>query len=55
MSASCAFMLPVATAPEFTVVYGSGLITVSRMAREGFALNLLGVTVISLVCFVMLA
>jgi len=54
MSASCAFMLPVATAPN-TVVFGSGLITVSRMAREGFALNLLGVTVISLVCFVMLA
>ena len=53
MSASCAFMLPVATAPN-TVVFGSGLITVSRMAREGLLLNLLGVMVISLVCFVML-
>jgi sodium-dependent dicarboxylate transporter 2/3/5 len=54
MSASCAFMLPVATAPN-TVVFGSGLITVSRMAREGLLLNLLGVMVISLVCFIMLA
>lgn len=54
MSASCAFMLPVATAPN-TVVFGSGLITVSRMAREGFLLNLLGVAVISLVCFTLFA
>jgi sodium-dependent dicarboxylate transporter 2/3/5 len=53
MSASCAFMLPVATAPN-TVVYGSGLITTSRMAREGFLINLLGVAVISSVCYVLL-
>ena len=53
MSASCAFMLPVATAPN-SVVFGSGLITVERMAREGFRLNLLGVVVISIVCYVML-
>ena len=53
MSASCAFMLPVATAPN-SVVFGSGLITTSRMAREGFALNLMGALVISAVCYVML-
>ena len=53
MSASCAFMLPVATAPN-SVVFGSGLITTSRMAREGFALNLMGALVISMVCYVML-
>lgn len=34
MTASCAFMLPVATAPN-TVVYGSGRITVHRLAKEG--------------------
>ena len=34
MSASCAYMLPVATAPN-SVVYGSGLITTAQMAREG--------------------
>lgn len=53
MSASCAFMLPVATAPN-TVVYGSGLVTTSRMAREGFLINLLGAAVISSVCYVIL-
>jgi solute carrier family 13 (sodium-dependent dicarboxylate transporter), member 2/3/5 len=53
ISASCAFMLPVATAPN-TVVFSSGLITTRRMAREGFLLNLLGVVVISTVCYLML-
>ncbi len=53
MSASCAFMLPVATAPN-TVVYGSGLITTARMAREGIFLNLLGAAVISGVCYLTL-
>ena len=38
MSASCAFMLPVATAPN-TVVFGSGLVSTARMAREGVLLN----------------
>jgi sodium-dependent dicarboxylate transporter 2/3/5 len=54
MSASCAFMLPVATAPN-SVVFGSGLITTARMAREGVALNFLGVAVISTVCYLLLA
>lgn len=54
MSASCAFMLPVATAPN-SVVYGSGLITTSRMAREGLFLNLLGAAIISVVCYTLLA
>jgi len=53
MSASCAFMLPVATAPN-TVVYGSGLISTSRMAREGFLLNLLGAAIISVACYILL-
>ncbi len=51
MSASCAFMLPVATAPN-TVVYSSGLIKTSRMAREGFSLNILGALVISMMCYI---
>jgi sodium-dependent dicarboxylate transporter 2/3/5 len=50
MTASCAFMLPVATAPN-TVVYGSGKITVQRMVREGFVLNMLGVLVVACVCY----
>jgi sodium-dependent dicarboxylate transporter 2/3/5 len=54
MTASCAFMLPVATAPN-TVVYSSNLISVARMVREGFALNLLGVVVVASVCLWRLA
>ncbi len=50
MSASCAFMLPVATAPN-SVVFGTGLIKTQRMAREGVVLNLAGVMVISSVCY----
>ncbi len=53
MSASCAFMLPVATAPN-SVVYGSGLVTTARMAREGLLLNFLGAAVISVACYVAL-
>ncbi len=46
MSASCAFMMPVATAPN-AIVYGTGEITVARMAREGVVLNLVGAAVIT--------
>jgi sodium-dependent dicarboxylate transporter 2/3/5 len=53
MSASCAFMLPVATAPN-SVVFGSGLVSTARMAREGFLLNLLGAAVISVICYTLL-
>jgi sodium-dependent dicarboxylate transporter 2/3/5 len=46
MSASFAFMLPVATGPN-AVVFGSGVFTVEEMAREGFVLNIIGAGVIS--------
>jgi sodium-dependent dicarboxylate transporter 2/3/5 len=46
LSASCAFMLPVATAPN-AVVYGSGKIDVPTMARNGLILNLIGTIVIA--------
>jgi sodium-dependent dicarboxylate transporter 2/3/5 len=52
MSASCAFMLPVATAPN-SVVFGTGLISTARMAREGVALNFAGIAVISSVCYIL--
>ncbi len=52
MSASCAFMLPVATAPN-SVVFGTGMISTARMAREGVVLNLMGVLVISSVCYLL--
>jgi sodium-dependent dicarboxylate transporter 2/3/5 len=53
MSASCAFMLPVATAPN-AVVFGSGELPIQRMVREGFALNLIGALLIATVAWVLL-
>lgn len=50
MSASCAFMLPVATAPN-AIVFGSGHVTIVDMVREGVVLNFIGVAVITLVCY----
>lgn len=54
MSASCAFMLPVATAPN-AIVFGTGKIPIARMAREGLALNFIGAIVITLVCYFLVA
>ena len=53
LSASCAFMLPVATAPN-AIVFGSGKIRIKEMARAGFALNLIGAAVITTVCLLIL-
>ena len=50
MSASCAFMLPVATAPN-VIVFSTGRFTTRRMIREGLALNLIGALVISSLCY----
>ena len=50
MSASCAFMLPVATAPN-AVVFGTGQIGIQTMVRWGIWVNVLGVVVISTVVF----
>ncbi len=47
LSASCAFMLPVATPPN-TIVFGSGRVPITLMARIGLALNLVGVAVVFL-------
>jgi sodium-dependent dicarboxylate transporter 2/3/5 len=47
LSASCAFMMPVATPPN-AIVFGSGRIRIVEMARVGLLINLIGVTVITL-------
>ena len=51
LSASCAFMLPVATAPN-AIVFGSGMVRIKDMARAGFVLNLIGAVVITTVCLI---
>jgi sodium-dependent dicarboxylate transporter 2/3/5 len=53
LSASCAFMLPVATIPN-AVVFGTGQISVKRMAGEGFVLNLIGAGVVTGVIYFLL-
>jgi sodium-dependent dicarboxylate transporter 2/3/5 len=50
ISASCAFMLPVATAPN-AIVYATDRLTIARMAREGFALNLIVALVVATVSY----
>jgi len=50
LSASCAFMLPVATAPN-AIVFGTGQVTVQQMVREGFALNLMAAVTITAVVY----
>ncbi len=53
ISASAAFMLPVATAPN-AIIYGTGHVSIARMAREGFILNILLAFIIASVCWVLL-
>jgi sodium-dependent dicarboxylate transporter 2/3/5 len=47
MSASMAFMLPVATPPN-AIVFGSNQITVAQMAGTGLLLNLIGIIIVTL-------
>ena len=46
LSASCAFMLPVATAPN-AIVFGVGHVPGPSMAREGLTLNFIGIAVVT--------
>lgn len=50
MSASCAFMLPVATAPN-AIIFGSDQVPIRKMIREGLILNLTGACLITLLCY----
>ncbi|HFB66936.1 MAG TPA: SLC13/DASS family transporter [Aeromonadales bacterium] len=54
ISASCAFMLPVATAPN-AIVFGSGKIPIQSMIRYGLALNVIGVVVVTMVIDLLLS
>lgn len=53
MCASCAFMLPVATAPN-AIAYGTGEITIQEMVKEGAILSFLVSTFVALMCYFLL-
>ena len=50
IAATCAFMLPVATAPN-AIVFATEKIPRRTMAYEGFMLNIILTVVISSVCY----
>ena len=53
VSASCAFMLPVATPPN-AVVFGSGYLKMPDMVKKGFILNLTSIMIIALMVYFLL-
>lgn len=53
LAASCAFMLPISTPPN-AIIFSSGLVKVSDMAKVGFVLNLVGVIIVTLFSYIFL-
>ncbi|MGK9064917.1 SLC13 family permease [Stutzerimonas chloritidismutans] len=52
VAASCAFMMPVATPPN-AIVFGTGQLPIQAMIKAGFVLNLFGVLLVTLVCYLL--
>jgi sodium-dependent dicarboxylate transporter 2/3/5 len=53
LAASCAFMLPVATAPN-AIVFSSGKVSIPQMVKAGFYLNLLVITLITPMAYLLI-
>ena len=52
LSASCAFMMPVAS-PTQAIVFGSGYVPIKQMVRAGIWFNILGIVIVTLVFLVL--
>ena len=52
VSASCAFMLPVATPPN-AIIFASGRVTIPKMARTGLALNFIGALIVTCLVYLL--
>ena len=52
LAATCAFMLPVGTPPN-AIVFGTGTVTIAQMARGGVVLNVVGILLITGVCYLL--
>lgn len=52
MSASYGFMMPVGTPPN-AIVFGTGMVPMARMAREGLVLNFIGIAIITVMCYLL--
>ena len=52
LSATCAFMLPVATPPN-AIAYGSGYVKIGEMIKGGVGLNIIGIFLITLTVFLL--
>jgi solute carrier family 13 (sodium-dependent dicarboxylate transporter), member 2/3/5 len=53
VTASCAFMLPIATPPN-AIVFASGRVQMRQMMAHGLVLNLIGVVLVTAVTFLLL-
>jgi sodium-dependent dicarboxylate transporter 2/3/5 len=53
ISASMAFMLPVATPPN-AIIFGTNRVTVRDMARTGLIINIVGAIIITLFTYFMI-
>ncbi len=51
LSASCAFMMPIATPPN-AVVFSSGRIKIAEMAKTGIIINIIGIIMVTLLYFI---
>lgn len=53
IASSLAFMLPTAT-PSNAIIFGTGRVTIDRMMKTGFTLNLLGILIITLMTYLLI-